>query len=297
MHRMDSFDDVPIDIFGTAPEFLGRQEFVRMPGCWNLLLHVHIRTSALYSAVRSATKSLLYVASRLYSWDRLRDRPRPRLTGASLLVPVVPLAEDAEGKAFRILRCFHAAASMGDAVDPSGTGADPSDPSSSRAPLRCSRRVRLSLAFCLRMCRIPRRPAPEGWLRWLRFADADAFSRRSDDPWKDDHASTLDGRERNAVVAARAKAAVEAGGRRMIPMILKQNNETIQFFLQITIDCQIASWRGGFRFSSILQARRPTRGSCVISCGKLCRTASSYVRAEEHRRNERCESNEQTTLE
>ena len=74
-----------------------------------------IRTSALYSAVSSATKSLLYVANRLYSWERLRDRPLPLLIGVASLA--APLDEE-EGKAFRILRCFHAAASMGEAVDP-----------------------------------------------------------------------------------------------------------------------------------------------------------------------------------
>lgn len=84
-----------------------------------LFVHLRIRTSALYSAVNSATKSLLYVANRLYSCDRLRDRPRPRLAAASARMPPLLLDEDAEeGKAFRILRCFHAAVSMGEAVDP-----------------------------------------------------------------------------------------------------------------------------------------------------------------------------------
>ena len=125
----------------------------------NLWMHV-ARTSARYSAVSIATKSLLYVASRLYSCDLLRDRPLPRFCSPAR----VPAGESL-GKAFRILRCFHAAVSMGDAVDPRRCGwagmgvVDPCSISSSRsdaAPLRCSRRVRLSLAFCLRMCRIPR---------------------------------------------------------------------------------------------------------------------------------------------
>lgn len=99
-------------------------------------------------------------------------------------------------------------------------GVDPSISSSRMAPLRCSRRVRLSLAFCLRMCRIPRRlvsPDADGWVGLL---EDETDSRRRDEPWKDDHASTLVGQERHAVVAARAKAAVETDGR-MIP-ILKQ---------------------------------------------------------------------------
>ena len=46
-------------------------------------------------------------------------------------------------------------------------------------------------------------------------------SRWSDDPWKDDHASTLVGQVKHEVVAARARAAVDADGR-MIRPILKQ---------------------------------------------------------------------------
>ena len=110
-------------------------------------------------------------------------------------------------------------------------GVDPSSSSSRRAPLRCSRRVRLSLAFCLRMCRLPRRllAAPDGggWvgLLLLLLLEEETDSRRSDEPWKDDHASTLVGQVRQAVVAARARAAVETDGRMILP-ILKQNNET-----------------------------------------------------------------------
>ena len=103
-------------------------------------------------------------------------------------------------------------------------GVDPSSSSSRRAPLRCNRRVRLSLAFCFRMCRIPRRLVHWVGLLLLLLDDA-GDSRRSDDPWKDDHASTLVGQVRHAVVTARARAAVEADGR-MIRPILKQNNET-----------------------------------------------------------------------
>ena len=104
-------------------------------------------------------------------------------------------------------------------------GVDPSSSSSRRAPLRCNRRVRLSLAFCFRMCRIPRRLVHWVGLLLLLLDDA-GDSRRSDDPWKDDHASTLVGQVRHAVVTARARAAVEADGR-MIRPILKQNNEPI----------------------------------------------------------------------
>ena len=189
-------------------------------------MHV-ARTSARYSAVSSATKSLLYVASRLYSCDLLRDRPLPRFCSPAR----VPVPEFAElGKAFRILRCFHAAVSMGDAVDPrrcgwaAGMGAvDPPDSiSSSRtdAPLRCIRRVRLSLAFCLRMCRIPRDTLDTEEL----LADAADSGSSSDDPWKDDHASTLAGRVRDAAVAARARAAVDTDG---IPIFKKNKNEHI----------------------------------------------------------------------
>ena len=131
------------------------------PAGFSSIFSMHVaHTSARYSAVSSATKSLLYVASRLYSCDLLRDRPLPRFCSPAR----VPAGESL-GKAFRILRCFHAAVSMGDAVDPRRCGwagmgvVDPCSISSSRsdaAPLRCSRRVRLSLAFCLRMCRIPR---------------------------------------------------------------------------------------------------------------------------------------------
>ena len=190
------------------------------------ILWMHVaRTSARYSAVSSATKSLLYVANRLYSCDLLRDRPLPRFCSPAR----VPVPEFAElGKAFRILRCFHAAVSMGDAVDPrrcgwaAGMGAvDPPDSiSSSRtdAPLRCIRRVRLSLAFCLRMCRIPRDTLDTEEL----LADAADSGRSSDDPWKDDHASTLAGRVRDAAVAARARAAVDTDG---IPIFKKNKNE------------------------------------------------------------------------
>lgn len=146
-------------------------------------------------------------------------------------MPPLDEDDDEEGKAFRILRCFHAAVSMGEAVDPrrragGGMGVDPSISSSRRSPLRCSRRVRLSLAFCLRMCRIPRRlvVGPDGG-GWVGLLEDETDSRRSDDPWKEDHASTLVGQERHAVVAARARAAVETDGRMILP-ILKQNNET-----------------------------------------------------------------------
>ena len=195
------------------------------PAGFSSILWMHVaRTSARYSAVSSATKSLLYVANRLYSCDLLRDRPLPRFCSPAR----VSVPEFAElGKAFRILRCFHAAVSMGDAVDPrrcgwaAGMGAvDPPDSiSSSRtdAPLRCIRRVRLSLAFCLRMCRIPRDTEE-------LLADAADSGRSSDDPWKDDHASTLAGRVRDAAVAARARAAVDTDG---IPIFKKNKNEHI----------------------------------------------------------------------
>ena len=128
-------------------------------------------------------------------------------------------------------------------------GVDPSSSSSRRAPLRCSRRVRLSLAFCLRMCRIPRRllAAPDGggWVGLLLLEDA-GDSSRSDEPWKDDHASTLVGQVRQAVVAARARAAVETDGRMILP-ILKPNNETE------------AIWRN-------LRACRPRKEWCTYTC-------------------------------
>ena len=114
-------------------------------------------------------------------------------------------------------------------------GVDPSSSSSRRAPLRCSRLVRLSLAFCLRMCRIPRPPpdADDG----PRWALADADSRRSDDPWKDDHASTLAGQERDAVVAARARAAAVDTDDLIIRPILKKNEVRSQ---KARINCQNA---------------------------------------------------------
>ena len=107
-----------LDLMTCPLTFFAKEFWCRNSGARQLAVRQPwIRTSALYSAVNSATKSLLYVANRLYSCDRLRDRPRPRLAASAARLPLLD-EDDEEGKAFRILRCFHAAVSMGEAVDP-----------------------------------------------------------------------------------------------------------------------------------------------------------------------------------
>ena len=139
----------------------------------------------------------------------------------------------------------------------------PDSISSSRtdAPLRCIRRVRLSLAFCLRMCRIPRDTLDTEEL----LADAADSGRSSDDPWKDNHASTLAGRVRDAAVAARARAAVDTDG---IP-IFKKKNKNEQPHQHISADGAMRAGRASF----VRTVRNV--GSCCSICSTQSTTAIS----------------------